>query len=251
MHLVRRIPGTPTATAKINDKTRSNCHARDIGAMMPGNGVGNIGTRFPRLKHPSRYPKHRRPPRCIARNTKWKRLLAPFLVLLLFAMMAELDGRLLSQTGRRAIAAVLADPLSLLSERSPGLRGEGTLLSIKGRPRERVLSTARDRQPTLPEAIASIPIIPPQYDTTLAENRLGGFPPPTAAIPGSQAGNPGFVPEGLPVSGPYPSHPPARLLAATPLETTTIPEPASWTMVAGPLAVGVLVRQYARKRRPA
>jgi hypothetical protein len=164
-------------------------------------------------------------------------------MLLLFAMVAEFDGRLLSQTNKRAVIAVLADPLSLLSERSPGLRGAGPLLSIKGKiaPHERALSTVRDRQPQVPNVVVSIPIIPPQYDTALAENRLGGLPPFAAA--GPQAGDL--------ASGPNPpmANPPADLSA--PPETTAIPEPASWTMVGGPLAVGLLVRQYVRKRRPA
>lgn len=217
--------------------------------MMPGIGVGNIGTRFPRLKLLPRYVNHRRPSRRTTRNTRWKLLLAPLLALLLFAMVAEFDGPLLSQTSKRALIAVLADPLSLLSERSPGSRGAGPLLSTKGGPHERMLSMVRDRpQPApVPNAVASIPIIPPQYDTALAENELGGFPPLTSA--GPQPGNPGFAPEGLFVPGPNPPTASPRVLAPTPLETMAIPEPASWMMVAGPLAVGVLVRQYVRRRR--
>lgn len=214
--------------------------------MMAGNGVGNIGTRFPRLKLLSRYVNQHRPSRCA--GPKWKRLLASSLVVLLFAMVAEFDDRLLSQTSKRAIG-ILADPLSLLSERSPGQRGAGTLFSIKGKPREHVLSTMRDRPPQVPEAVASIPIIPPQYDITLAENRLSGFQPFPAV--GSQPGNPGFAPEGLLASGSSLPNPPARLSAAPPLETMAVPEPPSWTTVAGPLAIGLLVRQYVRKRRQA
>ena len=206
---------------------------------MPGNGVGNIGTRFPRLKRLLRYANHRRPSRRAPRNTRWKLLLAPLLALLLFALLAELGGKGLSHPSKRAFIAALADPFSLLSARSPGLRGAGTLLSIKG-PHERVRSMARDRWPPapIPEAVASIPIIPPAYDTTFAENQLGGFPPLTVAA--SQSGN--FAPQGLAAP---------RVLAPRPLETTAIPEPASWTMVGGSLAVGVLVRQYVRKRRAA
>lgn len=220
--------------ARINDKTSSNWRQDDVGATMPGNGVGNIVTRFPRLKLPSRYLNQRRPSGCTIRKTKWKHLLAPLLVLLLFALLAELDG--LSQPSKRALIAVLADPLGLLSERSPGLRGAGPLHSSKGSHHERVLSTVRDRQPPapIPNLVASIPIVPQQYDMT--ENQLGGFPPLTAAN-----GNPGSAPEGLF------ANPPA--VATTPPETTAIPEPPSWTTVGGPLVVGVLVRQYVRKRR--
>ena len=211
--------------------------------MMPGNGVGNIGTRFPRLKLLPRYVNHRCQSRRTAGNTRRKLLLLPLLALLLFALVAEFDGQLLSHIGRRAIITALTDPLSLLSERSPGLRSAGTLLSAKGR-HERVLSTVRDRQPPtpIPNAVVSIPIIPPAYDTTFAENQLGGFPPFTAV--GSLPGN--LRPEGLPLSGPTTSVAP-RMLA--PLETTSIPEPASWTMIAAPIAIGMLVRQYVRKRR--
>jgi hypothetical protein len=161
----------------------------------------------------------------------------PLLALLLFAVLVELSGRGLSHPSKRVVIATLADPFSLLSERSPGLRGAGTLLSIKG-PHERVRSMVRDRWPPapIPEAVASIPIIPPAYDTTFAENQLGGFPPLTSAR--SQSGN--FAPEGL--AAPH-------VLAPRPLETTAISEPASWTMVGGTLAVGILVRQYVRKRR--
>lgn len=204
---------------------------------MPGNGVGNIGTRFPRLKLLPRYANHRRTSRRAPRNTRWKRLLAPLLVLLLFALVAEFDGKVLSHPDKKAIIIALADPFSLLSARSPGLRGGGTLLSIKG-PHERVLSIVRDRRPPapIPEAVASIPIIPPAYDTTLAGNQPGALPSFAAA--GSPSGN--FAPDGLAAP---------RVPAPRPLETTAIPEPASWTMVGGSLAVGLLVRQYVRKRR--
>jgi hypothetical protein len=157
------------------------------------------------------------------------------LVLLFFAMLAEFGAPLLSQASKRAIIAVLADPLSLLSERSPGLRGAGPLHSTKGKPHQRVLSGVRDRQPPVPNVVVSIPITPQQYDVTLDETPPGGFPPLTGA-------NPGFTSEGLP------ANPPTVLVAAPP-ETTPIPEPPSWTTMGGPLVVGVLVRQYVRKRR--
>jgi hypothetical protein len=45
------------------------------------------------------------------------------------------------------LVAVLKDPLTLFAERSPGGRAEGALLPTKP-PRERVLSTIRERDPT-------------------------------------------------------------------------------------------------------
>jgi hypothetical protein len=198
---------------------------------------------------------------------KWALLLVLIPVSLAFVAAIEHGNPAISKAIRRKIIAALKDPLNLLDERSPGGREPGVLLSIK-RPHERVLSTVRERAPPLgvpptvdnplvaaaPEAVASIPIVPPEFDT-LPQDQAATPPPfapffpfapldnpitpvgtPTPIIPG---GTPTpIIPGGTPTPPETPGTPP----------TIIIPEPASWAMmILGLFAIAAAVRRRARK----
>ena len=138
----------------------------------------------------------------LPRAAKWKRtlLLVPPLVGLFYVAVAEPSGRTLAKTVVHQVLAALADPLALFSQRSPGMR-VGALLSTKGKtgPQERVLSTVRDREPPpvldtpAPTTVASIPLVPPQYENLPTDRTLGALPflPQAPFLP------PSFIPGGF------------------------------------------------------
>lgn len=205
----------------------------------------------------------------LPRPPKWKRtlLLVPPLLGLFYVAVAEPSGRSIAKTITHKVFAALTDPLSLFSERSPGMRLAGQLLSTKGKtgPHERVLATVRDREPTVPPVVdnpvddstSAIPVIPPQYDAPPTDRTLGALPfvPPNPFIP------PGFIPGsftppnqppittpeppgppgtnpppgspppgGPPPDGPPPGTPPPVTPPGTP-PATPIPEPSTWTLM--------------------
>lgn len=196
-------------------------------------------------------------------------MLVPGLLGLFFVAVAE-PGRSISRTVAHEILAALQDPLALFSQRSPGQRIAGRLLSTKGEtgPHERVLSTVRDREAPpaadnlapLPDTVATIPIIPPQYEVPPTDRTIGPLPfmppapfiptgfipggtpnPPLTDAPPNPPGNPnppgsnppgpnppgpnpppeGPNPPGLPPDSPPPDVPPA----------IPIPEPSTWTLM--------------------
>ena len=103
------------------------------------------------------------------------------------------------------LVAVLKDPLSLFAERSPGGRAEGALLPAKP-PRERVLSTIRERDPagTLPgvddPVIAGVPEAAgpggPAPEERVLSGERGGLPGGGGGAPGGFGGPGGFAPFG-------------------------------------------------------
>jgi hypothetical protein len=184
------------------------------------NGVGNIfGTGLLRIPLTKRgdNPFHRLTARHSAKR-KRAFLLAPLLLGLSFAMIGQ-NREALSKVSRAMIVAALQDPLSLFSDRSPGERGPGALLSTKKGPHERVLSTVRDREPSsdLPPGTDN-PIfsaIPPAFEsnsTPLPGDQFIGPPasgPPFSNTPFSFPGPPpGIPPEGTPPGGIPPGGPP-------------------------------------------
>ena len=192
----------------------------------------------------------------------------------------------ISRVSREKIIAALKDPLSLFADRSPGARRPGALLaSKKGGPRERVLSTVRDR----PQAgdgppAADNPIFaaaPPAFESS-SDSPPPGVPPASGPpfsgtpflFPGPPRGAPpsGIPPEGVPPGGippggtppgetppggippggpppggPPPGEPPPGGPPGTP--PIPIPEPATWTMMLlGLLAAGAVARAARRSR---
>jgi hypothetical protein len=221
---------------------------------------------------------------------RWKRSLLLVLALagLFFIALAEDGGPASSKAITSEIIALLNDPLNLLDERSPGGRGSRVLLSIKG-PHERVLSTVRERESPIPpvvdnpafatpEAVASIPMIPPEYETPPSDQLIGSpsFPSfnpttpldypniaaggaPTPNVPVAPAVSSGGAPTSqapAPPAGPADGTPapsarvPPPALPGTPPTPgiTVVPEPATWTMmILGLFAIGAGVRRGARK----
>lgn len=100
------------------------------------------------------------------------------------------------------LVAVLKDPLSLFAERSPGGRAEGALLPTKP-PRERVLSTVRERDPagTLPgvddPVVAGVPEAGgPAPEERVLSGEREGLPGSGGGAPGGVGGPGGFAPFG-------------------------------------------------------
>jgi hypothetical protein len=179
---------------------------------------------------------------------RWKRvgLLVPVWGILLLVAVAELRGLPIGKVVKREIIAALKDPLNLLAERSPGGRGPGVLLSIKG-PHERVLSTVRERESPLgipPGAYNPVfNLIPEAF--TQVPSALPGFLPQNQVI-----GSPSFAPFFMPGGAPTP-------ISSTPQSlpnpgAIVVPEPAPWTiMVLGFLAIGVAARRRVRRQQTA
>ena len=195
-------------------------------------------------------------------------LLVPAFVGLFYVALAEPGTRSLTKRIAHQVLAALQDPLTLFSQRSPGMR-LGSLLSTKGKsgPHERVLSTVRDREPPptpenfLPISVTSVPIVPPAYEGLPTDHTLGSLPfvPPPSFIPsgfipggfsppsGTPPEPPGEPPPGgpppggpppgePPPGGPPPGEPPpggpppGEPPPGTP-PLIPIPEPSSWTFV--------------------
>lgn len=234
-------------------------------------GTGLLRTRFPlrRADGPPRF--HLIAARRSARH-KRALLLTPVLVGLL-ALAVGPSREAISKVSRQMILAALQDPLSLFSDRSPGERRPGALLSTKGGgPHERVLSTVRERPQAsdLPPG-SDIPIFPtaPPADQFTGPPAFGppfsntpfsypgppppGFPPggiPPGGIPpgGPPTGGPppgGPPPGGPPPDGPPPGGPPPGGPPETP--PIPVPEPATLPItIFGLLAIGLAMRA----RRP-
>jgi hypothetical protein len=206
----------------------------------------------------------------------WKRalLLASVLAGLVFVAVVQYCDPAFSKVAMAEIVAALKGPLDLFAERSPGGRGARALISIKPikGPHERVLSTVRERPAGIPPvvdspiftasaAVASIPMIPPQYDSQPVDRFFA--PPPAAFFPGSPQGFiPGSPPQGL-VPGSPPSEPivpptgpdvppiivgppppgtpvPPSVPETPPPVTIVLPEPATWAMmILGLFAIGL------------
>jgi hypothetical protein len=176
-------------------------------------------------------------------------------------------------TGKASITtlvAVLKDPLTLFAERSPGGRAEGALLPTK-LPRERVLSTVRDRDPagTLPgvddPVVAGVPAAtgpaaaPEERVLSGVREGLPGGGPGSFAPFGAGPG--GLIPENFgtaPPSGggpgmpgdPGPDGPGNPGIPGTPPGVldpgggAPVPEPATWAMmILGFFSIGAAIRR--------
>jgi hypothetical protein len=231
------------------------------------NGVGNIfGTGLLRTSLTRREDAPHRFHRIAARySARRKRalLLAPVLVSLL-ALAVGPSREAISKVSRQMILAALQDPLSLFSDRSPGERRPGALLSTKkGGPHERVLSTVRERPqasdlppgtetpifPTAPPAdqFAGPPAFGPPFSNTPFSYPgppppglpPGGIPPGGIPPGGTPPGGP--PPGGPPPGGPPPGGPPPGGPPETP--PIPVPEPATWAiMLLGLLGIGAAMR---------
>ncbi|WP_058755263.1 PEPxxWA-CTERM sorting domain-containing protein [Sphingomonas endophytica] len=163
-----------------------------------------------------------------------------------------------------AALAVLPDPLSIMAARSPGERPAGAMFNTKPpkhrelahrapprTPRERVLSTVRERDPAgwAPSIAPAGPAefvpdvnVPPAVLGSLPPGESTGFTPPPI-VPNTPGGG-GIVPV-LPGVTPTP----------TPTPTTpapAVPEPATWAMMTlGFALTGFAIRRRSRKRAPA
>lgn len=163
-----------------------------------------------------------------------------------------------------AALAVLPDPLSIMTARSPGERGHGAMFSVKQTkrprqlasvtprgpraPRERVLSTVRERAPAGIVPVGDLPIAPAGFVPDLAPVAPGALGPG-----GPGGGGNGFGPPPVFPTGPGGNIPGLPGPTPTPTPTTpvpAVPEPASWAMMSlGFAIVGFAVRR--RKRTPA
>ncbi len=169
-----------------------------------------------------------------------------------------------------AALAVLPDPLSIMTARSPGERAHGAMFATKQTkrprerrlgavpprgPRERVLSVVRERAPGPFAPVGDLPITPtgfvPDLPTPLTPDALGplppgggtdGFNPPPIFPTGPNTGIPG-VPNPGPTPGPTP----------TPdMPAPAVPEPATWAMMTlGFAMTGFAVRRRKRTRASA
>jgi hypothetical protein len=160
--------------------------------------------------------------------------------------------------------AVLPDPLSILTARSPGERGHGAMFNTKqtkrprqlasttprgpGGPSERVLSNVREREPAGIVPGGDLPIAPDNFVPDLASttpNTLGPLGPgdsnpfgPTPVVPGGSGGGIPGVPGATPTPTPTPINP-----------GPVVPEPATWALMTLGFAVtGLAVRRSKRTR---
>ena len=160
--------------------------------------------------------------------------------------------------------AMLPDPLSIMAARSPGERGAGAMFNTKPPrqrqlakvppprgPRERVLTSVRDRAP-----VGWVPV------GDLPDPQLGFVPDvgqpitPLALGPQPPAGfnPPPIFPTGPNLEQPPPVFPgPVPTPTPTPeLPTPAVPEPATWgMMLLGFALTGAAVRRGARSRKRA
>ena len=180
-----------------------------------------------------------------------------------FILIAFVAGYfILGTAGGSALAAgMLANPLSVFAERSPGLRSPGALAQTKLAyakaksprregtarvPNERVLSNLRSRPPVPPIASESDSQIPhsiglPALGFPVPPEQSQGFPVLFAA-PGVTGGT-GVV--GLPTGGGAGGTPGDNGTPTTPV--SAVPEPSDWLMViAGFFLVGAGLRSHRR-----
>lgn len=243
---------------------------------------GIFGIRFPRVKPTvpdgNDPPEHPDAPSRRSNGKQAIALLAGFVALFFVAAVQQGDPA----TGKVSITtmvAVLKDPLSLFAERSPGGRAEGALLPSKP-PKERVLSTVRERDPTgtLPgvddPVVAGVPEAAgpggPVPEERVLSGERGGLPGGGGAPGGSGApggfspfgGAPGgLIPENFTTAPPgtpgdpgvpgepgnpgIPGTPPPGLL--DPPGVSPVPEPATWAMMLlGFFAIGAAMRRRTR-----
>ena len=180
----------------------------------------------------------------------------------LLALLAS-GGAMLGSGSTAAIAEILKDPLSLLAERSPGARADGSQFAAKrGKgvtPVQFVMGTGRERAPTVSEAAAPAGASPASAPDSLVallpeEPLVAGVPDgllPGDATPGALqgpslgVGNPGMlIPIGSGPGGPGSS--PGCCTSGTPPGGTVppaVPEPATWvTLILGFFMVGGVLR---------
>jgi hypothetical protein len=209
-------------------------------------GTGNL-TKLPRRRRASSTHRKSRT------RLPWKRgLLLAFLLTGTFVASV-------SQESRTAFAEILRDPLSVLSERSPGERAPGALHRSKPAkqlaaatlpppfaPAERVLSEVRTRPPILfgPDTPISGLIAPEAAAPTFVPAALSTVPG------GSVPGLPGLPFIGIPPGSDDDVTPPGEEPETpdtpdTPeLPPPPIPEPGTWlTMILGFLAAGLAMRR--------
>lgn len=190
-------------------------------------------------------------------------MLAPLLITLSIVSVGQ-GRQAISKARVEKFIAALMDPLSLFSDRSPGERRYGALLSTKSKaaPHERVLSTVREREPSadIPPGTdnAIFPTVPPALESNAppGDQFTGppafgppfsntpffypGPPPPEGTPPGETPPG-GPPPGGPPPGGPPPEGPPP---GGPPPDTIPIPEPATWAiMVFGFLVLGMATRR--------
>jgi hypothetical protein len=212
------------------------------------------------------------------RSARRKRalLLTPLVIGVLILAVGQ--GReAISRVAKEKIIAALKDPLSLFTDRSPGERRLGALLaSKKGGPRERVLSTVRDRPQAADASPTDNPIFtpPPAFESTSPPPGIppasgppfsdtpfffpgpprgappGGIPPqglPPGGIPPGETPPGGIPPGGIPPGGTPPGGTPPGGPPETP--PVPIPEPATWTvMLLGLAAAGAVARAARRSQ---
>ncbi|MDR6787261.1 hypothetical protein J2Y58_000602 [Sphingomonas sp. BE138] len=170
-----------------------------------------------------------------------------------------------------AALAVLPDPLSIMTARSPGERAAGALYATKhakgprrrqlasappprgpAAPGERVLSGVREREPIGVVPGGALPITPagfvPDLPVPVTPGALGPLPP---------GGGTGFNPPPVFPTGPTTGIPgvtnPTPTPTPTPIEPApAVPEPATWmTMLLGFAITGLAVRRHKRTRASA
>ena len=185
----------------------------------------------------------------------------------LLALLAS-GGAMWGSGSTAAIAEILKDPLSLLAERSPGARADGSQFAAKrGKgvtPVEFVMGTGRERAPTVSESAAPAGASPASAPDSLVavlpeEPRLAAGVPgdllPGDAILGAPrgpslgVGSPGMlIPIGSGPGGPGSS--PSCCTSGTPPGVTVppaVPEPATWiTLILGFFMVGGVLRAKPR-----
>ena len=140
-----------------------------------------------------------------------------------------------SRAGLNLLMVALKDPFALLSQRSPGHRS-GPLVAIKGKtgPRERVLSTVRERPPVRVADISPVVLdLPVVVDIPPGTFYTPTLPTPPMLTPGEIIGPP-FLPTtpfSVSVPGFTPGETPPPLVATNPPEVpppiivTTNPPP--------------------------
>ena len=183
-----------------------------------------------------------------------------WVVVALFLFLIAMAYLALGGASRPAIAAILADPMSVFAARSPGQRRAGALAQTKARyasravapgasPSERVLAGVRSR-PGAPAVFDALPDAPgaagPAPGAAPVEPFASGLGVPfaEAGFPNALAGAPGFgLVSDTPAPGGGANAVPGSGGGATPAPAVAVPEPMTWlTMLVGFLAIGAILR---------